>query len=370
MVRKLLNIEELSEICSKASYSPKHIGLLAAIHSRYPDMSIKLVTVRGGWNMPGGLLDDNGNRIADSYFEWLDSKYTEAGENAQKVWTQFMNSGYIANRKTGETIYITMPFADSPEDFIQIEVHAIREDTYRYLFNNKSRRAPKDLGDLKDPTYFDSDTVEPGVVAPWHYEFRKLTNVRKFIKEMLSNEQTKRLAKVPEYERKNLRVHDIVIGDVTQKPKTRHVSIADLDPGWFERPMNEMRILQDWANSSAGRSGARFCEHWALDMKDSTWNEERYMGFIPLWSDGDGGLKLPVIQSRKCKSVYELMGKLERFDKRVGHPFAWYFYLLHGNRMEFPVGRRVAEGIKSGLIRLQAHDEEVLLRWYAEEYGF
>jgi hypothetical protein len=134
--------------------------------------------------------------------------------------------------------------------------------------------------------------------------------------------------------------------------------------------MNEMRILQDWADSSAGRSGAKFCGHWALDLKDSTRNNERFMGFIPLWSDADGGLKLPVIQSRKCKSVYELMGKLDRFDHKVGHPFAWYFYLLHGNRMEFPVGRRVAEGIKSGLIRLQPHDEEVLLRWYAEEYGF
>lgn len=67
--------------------------------------------------------------------------------------------------------------------------------------------------------------------------------------------------------------------------------------------------------TSAGRSGARFCEHWALQLTD--WTDprsgERSMELIPMW--GFTG-KLAEV-ARPSLSDYALYAKLETLDRRA-----------------------------------------------------
>jgi hypothetical protein len=38
------------------------------------------------------------------------------------------------------------------------------------------------------------------------------------------------------------------------------------------------------------------------------------------------------LKNTRNLDVYSLYGKLTQFAGRIGMPFAWYFYGLHGNR--------------------------------------
>jgi len=143
-----------------------------------------------------------------------------------------------------------------------------------------------------------------------------------------------------------------------------------LAPDWIDAPRGEIRFLRDWAESSAGGSGARLCEHWSLQLYDYTHDGKRHMGFTPLWAAADGGLKLPKIEARKCATDAFLMERLEQFDRKAGYPMAWFFYLVHGNRLSYQVGDRVAKGIQEGRIALPGHDAKVVMRWHERPYGF
>lgn len=87
---------------------------------------------------------------------------------------------------------------------------------------------------------------------------------------------------------------------------------------------------------------------------------------IPLWTTT---LKLAEVESDKG-SAYELFGKLEKLDRRVKVPFAWYFFLLHGDRVDDAAARRVIAAAEAGQIVLPEHDYRVLEAWEAHPYGF
>jgi len=126
-------------------------------------------------------------------------------------------------------------------------------------------------------------------------------------------------------------------------------------------------MFSDWALSSAGRSGARLCAHWAMQISDYTDPKGvRGMSLVPVRTST---LKLAEVDGRKG-SAYELFGQLEKLDRRVKVPFAWYFYMLHGDRVNDAAGHRVIKAVEAGQIVLPEHDYRVLKAWEANTYGF
>ncbi len=92
------------------------------------------------------------------------------------------------------------------------------------------------------------------------------------------------------------------------------------------------------------------------------------MSFIPQWAEKDGGLSLPEIWPDEEDSPHQVMQSLLQFDSQVGYPMAWYFYLLHGNRVFYTAGKVIARAISEGKVRLPESDEKVLLRWDRRRY--
>jgi hypothetical protein len=72
----------------------------------------------------------------------------------------------------------------------------------------------------------------------------------------------------------------------------------------------------------------------------------------------------------QARPIFSLMDALEKFDREAGYPFAWFFYMVHGNRMGRNVGEKVIEGLKTGKIGLPENDKRVLLRWGEHPYRF
>jgi hypothetical protein len=140
------------------------------------------------------------------------------------------------------------------------------------------------------------------------------------------------------------------------------------EKGAVKRALTNRRLFDDCRASSAGRSGARLCEHWLLQFSDWTdpGSGTRYLSLVPLWTvtkklaevhDGSG-------------DVFGLFSKLQTLDRRVGVPFGWYFFMLHGNRVHDGAGKRVLQAAEDGLIVLPEHDYQVLRAWRDRNYGF
>lgn len=91
------------------------------------------------------------------------------------------------------------------------------------------------------------------------------------------------------------------------------------------------------------------------------------MSVVPQWAHTR---KIAAVRGTAKLDVYGLYGRLNQFDKRIGMPFAWYFYGLHGNLVLPAHIERVIEGAEAGLIVLPEHDYQVLRRWSAAPYGF
>lgn len=90
------------------------------------------------------------------------------------------------------------------------------------------------------------------------------------------------------------------------------------------------------------------------------------MDMVPMWA-----FNRPLAKVNAGKgSEYEFYGALEKLDRRVGVPFGWYFYMLHGNRVEADAGRRVIRAAEAGTIVMPECDYRVLKDWEAEPYGF
>ena len=81
------------------------------------------------------------------------------------------------------------------------------------------------------------------------------------------------------------------------------------------------------------------------------------------------GRKLAKLETRNLND-YQLFGKLQALDERVGVPFGWYFFMLHGNRVRSVAGERVLEAAEAGRIVLPEHDYRVLKNWARRAYSF
>jgi hypothetical protein len=68
--------------------------------------------------------------------------------------------------------------------------------------------------------------------------------------------------------------------------------------------------------------------------------------------------------------VFALMDRLQRFDAQLGCAMAWYFFILHGNRLSSAIGIRVADAVDDGVITLPSWDRDVLRQWKAAPYAF
>jgi hypothetical protein len=152
--------------------------------------------------------------------------------------------------------------------------------------------------------------------------------------------------------------------DGSKSTKTPMLESFSITEEWCQEPSNAERWFADWKASSARiYPMGRF---WYLKTFDYTDREGmREAGFIPqavIWPRR--------MVEEKQKSAWRLMDELDRFDKAIRHPFAWYFYMLHGRLISRRVGEVVADAIRRGEIHFNARDETVLMAWADNKYGF
>lgn len=358
-----LDIVGLSETIASCQVDDKHRELLRRVGSLDVIHAARLATIRGGsFLVRRKVLAADGTLVHDDHQEWLRLQLEADGGNAAATRTRLRAADYQLTRCELTTLYIVHDRRGASEaDFIQIEVDVEDEWIDCELFKGYSWRSDADMLDLRD--LLDEcvgDTLQGDArrrFRPAAYCLRGVIDVAAFVDE---------LDMVEAHRRVTMRKRRILVTNL-ETGEEHLMSQDELSPGWDRYPSKARRLFEDWRLSSAGRSGARLCEQWVVQTSDYTDEHgERWLSLIPAWTFAQALAKVSGAQG----SVYELFGRLEKLDRRVKVPFSWYFYMLHGNKVDDAAARRILRGAEEGLIVLPEHDYQVLLAWEAQRYGF
>ena len=348
----------------------KHSALLAAIRKLPSLEGARLVTERGDkWLSRRKVLTATGELVHSDYDEWLRAECVRGDGDVRATWRRLQSLGHQLSECSLTDVYVACDRAGAREDdYVQLKVCMETEYIDRRLFDPQVGWGlpPDNVADLlglaEQGPRLGPETRE--LYSPPIYRLRQTIDVARFVADAEALDAHTRATQAA-------RVVTVSIDAGPSRTMTagelmnRHMggSSESRQQRWKGR-----RLFDDWTLSSAGRSGARLSDHWAIDLTDWTnpHSGERVMGLIPLWAYMRPLAKV----DRPGLSDYALYSKLETLDRRVKVPFAWYFYMLHGNRVQDWAGHRVIRAAEAGTIVLPEHDYRVLKAWEDQPYGF
>ncbi len=362
-----ITIDGLEKAVGDCPYQSKHTKLLALLRSSagLADDTVKISRAReqGGRWQKRKLLTREGVVLHDDAHEWVRQQLLIDAGNAPACFRRLSTQPlYVSECRLEELYFVLDRGTENHADFVQVCVYVENEFLDRALFGTSSWIRPTSEKELLSEVG-GGDTVvfapesERFRVRPTAYKLGEIVDVGLFVDEAEGLDALER----NETRKKIMRVTDFETG------AQRMMTADELDPGWDALPFKMRRLFDDWRDSSAGRSGGRFCDFWFVSLSDYiAFDGCRAMNLIPQWTFAQ---KLAKVDAGKGDS-YDFTEALEKFDRRVGGPFSWYFYMLHGNRVTDGAGTRLLSLAESGVVDLEKHDYQVLKRWQRRPYGF
>jgi hypothetical protein len=348
----------LETIIGSSPVIKKHDALLAAISEKTPLEGVTFITKRDGFaSMPHRILDQDGTFVSHNFREWMRDKIEQHRGDHVAVWQTHKDAGYIMTERIPISLYLVHDRGGDQTNFVQLKVYEEHEFITRHLFNRSPWGKPFSADSMLDGGA-SGEMVERREIGNGWYRLGSAVDMAKFVPEA---------ARLFEAERDRQGNRVMEISSPYSKAFVR-TTFAKLYPEHSKYPWKGTRLFHDWDASSTGRSGARICRHWVFDTYDYQRDphSRRDMSYIPQW-----GFNRPLAKvDRPSKNIYELFGKLQKLDQRVGVPFSWYFYMLHGNRVKHWAGERVVRAAEQGLLGLPECDYQVLKRWEDQPYGF
>lgn len=350
----------LADLVAGCQPSPAHTNLVRAVALRSELRSTRLAHTEGGmWLARRSVVDLAGVVVADDHEAWLAAQVEADSGDAAVTHRRLKDAGFRLTKTDITHLYLAACDDTDPAKFIQLEVRLEDERLDSELLDPLPWRTISNAADL---IHSPGDALvgeERKPVRPAAYRWLRAIDVEAWLATADALEQVRRDA---------FRQRRYTVTEWTGSEESRSIRTADeLFPGWDGAPPRHRRLFLDWERSSACRSGERLCDHWALKLTDYTApSGERTMTLIPAWA-----FRRPIAKVDAAKgSDYEFYGRLEKLDRRVGVPFGWYFFALHGNRVEADAIERVIRAAESGTIVLPEHDYRVLKDWQSQPYGF
>ena len=311
-----LNGQEIAKICKQTLANSDNEALLTKIQALSPHTPIRLGRTGNEWYRLGGIVDKTGHRIADDLVEWTERTYIECGRNLQTLIDHARAQSFIATRQTGNTLHFIVQTGTNAEQFIQIDIDKTQETADRFLVNEHC--PPEDLEEFIDP--LDPECIDAFNIGTARYSYRRKTDVEVFMTE-----------------------------------------INKYHPN--EHPAQ--RFMEDWNRSSANQE-AIFSNDWIIRPFRNT---GRF---------GEQIINVEIIntQQKNVTQFKDVIGKkglalnnlLTRFDRQVGYPFAWFFYMTKGDLVPIQTGLTVYKDITGDYSYLPERDATILKDWVTNPY--
>ena len=337
-----------------------HNALLKAVR-KVPGFEVaEIATSRDGWYLVNQrVFTAEGELVHDDHRAWLLQEFVNDGASAPATHERLSQANFRLSRTSITHIILTVDRGGRESNFLQLEVemHCERLDC-------KLMRAewapPRNASDLIDEAAGDPlPEAEQLVIGQPRYKLTRVVDIEGFLD---------RVQAIEDERRDRARRMSITVSGAASKQPKEIVSYGEIDPSFDKYPHKAVRFFQEWAKSSAGASGARLCSHWVMKTSEGAipGTDQRDASLIPMWTTK---FKLPEVHSRRG-SPSELLVKLQAIDQKVGVPFAWFFFMLHGNRVKDGAGLRILKAAEAGEVEIPESDYQVLRRWCDRPYGF
>lgn len=292
--------------------------LRSRLQSLIPDYPIQLAFTGEEWYRLGGVVDMEGERVATDLIEWVERSYLECGQNLQILIDYAVERKLIATKQTGKTLYFIVQTGDKAEDFTLIEIEKTHEVSHRMLVDEL--HPPEDLEEFIDP--LQPFSIESYTFGHSRYTYRRKTDVRLFME---------------------------VIDE-------RHRG---------EHPVR--RFMDDWNRSSAGQI-KRMSDEWIIRPYQTTGRFGEQIVNLELINIHQH--ILPQLEDEVAsKKGSALSNLLSRFDRQVGYPFAWFFYMLKGKLVSTHCAEAVYRDISGEFAYLPKRDEAIIRDWISSPYN-
>lgn len=359
-----IEIPGLADTIAACDVDAKHRALLKVLRGHEALRDVFVATTRGDRALTRRQVHSaDGQLVAEDHREWLKTELEREGGDARAAAERLRTLDHRLSYCEIETLYCIVDSGGSQDDFLQLEIDVLDERLERRAFFPSSLGSGYRLLDLQDlideaeqGTRYEGDDRKP--VAKRVYRLRRLVDAAKFLDEaedVATAEMRRQLDRT-------LTVTTIEPGGST----TRKMTIDEINPDAKRHVWRGRRLFNDWAHSSAGRAGRRLCRSWVLQITDYTSPQGvRSMDVIPMWTHSR-----KIARIDKPLPARELLAKLQTLDQRTDVPFAWFFYMVHGNLVEPWAGDRILLGVDRGEIELPAHDLDILRLWHTRPYQF
>lgn len=361
-------IAGLDSAVAEAPTTKGHVGLLRTVRSIPCLEGAKLLMERdtdgGSWLRKHRVFDDAGNLVHEDLDALLASETHALGGNAAECMKVLSDRKLTVARTLIGTLYLTVDRQDGDQDdYLQIKITHSREVGHHRLFGDSWYSRPRDFDDLIDyaQSHIETPVAELPLLSPPAYRAVEVIHVSSFVNHCAELANADRLA----LSQRSYALINRETGD--RKVKTH----SEIDPDFDRFPVRERRFFQDWRDSSAGRSGARVSDHWALQFSAGEYaigngRKQAAASFVPM---NAFPRQLAKVDATKLDD-HALFSKLEKLNQRVGVPFGWYFFMLHGNWVRDGAGHRILKAAEAGILDLPEHDYQILRRWARRGYGF
>jgi hypothetical protein len=302
------------ETCSKVAVSGGPGVLVKALRQALPEWKFRHAMSRGGWYRLGGIVDSQGQRIADNLEKWVETALDERDGDFAHLTEDFAGQTYYATRLLGQTHYLVASADDSTDGFLQLEIEDLQEMRAHRLFAND----PATLEELVDPRGGDEQALPVGL--PF-YNFRRILHIGAFLKRMLAQKA---------------------------EPAAIH------------------RMLEDWSKSSASHTSA-YSNHWVIATREHL---DRYHQSVfraqPIATLAG---EAPDFDAPAGSNGLPLSDALTHFDRGTGYPMAWYFHMLTTKAVPHWVAQAVVEDSLAGFAYLPQRDVDVVRSWLHRPYS-
>ncbi|SCB50366.1 hypothetical protein [Rhizobium multihospitium] len=357
---RLPDVASLETLLASLDPTSADEEIIPALTAAFPDFEFRFAQLDDDyWRDTRSVYRADGTRLGELR-PWMEAELAKDAGDVKAVWTRLRETDLAITEWRGTNAFVFAPTGPATTDYIQIALGRKIEWLAGPIVNRDYR--PWSEHELLDPSWPRRDPLpDSSRLAGPIYRLLDRTSgafvhVRSFLDRCGRVEREKRETKRQEIERR-------VVREVGPDG-TREIPFLDIVPDYFEFVPRELRFFRDWEHSSA--RSHRVFEHWALDVRDYTYQGDREVGFIPR------PLKMPrerLVMTPET-SVHQLMDRIEAIDRDVALPFGWFFLMTHGQWVEPDVGHAIAEGLKAQRVRLPDSDAAVVLRWAERTYGF
>lgn len=318
-----LDGQQLAKLCKNTLPGLGDELLLAKLQALVPDYRVRLARTGSEWYRIGGIVDMQGKRIANDLIEWTERTFIECGKNLQTLIKHTCEQNLIATRQTGNTLYFVIQTGSKAEDFIQIDIDKTHEMSDRLLVSEIN--PPEDLEEFIDP--LTPDSIEEFSIGSARYAYRRKTDVIVFMEE--------------------IKKHALALSGSQE-----------------DHPVQ--RFMDDWNNSSAGLHTA-LSEDWIIRPYRQTGRfGEQIINVEIINTQSKNLAHIEASDGKKGTALHNL---LSRFDRQVGYPFAWFFYMLKGKLVSPENGAAVFKDISKDFAYLPERDAAVLKKWVNSPYS-